>query len=167
MSLASSHVTCKGEAAVSAEGHTIRPAREDEVEAVLPLYEALFEPPGSRPDSWDDDHAAKALAAAIRSEDSAVLVAERDGSLVGVCTAYLDLDSVRFGLRCWVEDLAVRRDSRSAGIGAALLAEARRWAKGAGATHLELDSAEPRTDARRFYERERPSWRSISYAWRL
>jgi GNAT superfamily N-acetyltransferase len=155
MSLASSHATCKGEAAVSADGHTIRPAREDEVEAVLPLYEALFEPPGSRPDSWDDDHAAKALAAAIRSEDSAVLVAERDGRLVGVCTAYLDLDSVRFGLRCWVEDLA------------ALLAEARRWAKGAGATHLELDTAEPRTDARRFYERERPSGRSISYAWRL
>jgi GNAT superfamily N-acetyltransferase len=96
-----------------------------------------------------------------------VLVAERDDRLVGVCTAYLDLDSVRFGLRCWVEDLAVRRDSRSAGVGAALLAEARRWAKRAGATHLELDTAESRTDARRFYERERPSWRSISYAWRL
>jgi GNAT superfamily N-acetyltransferase len=152
---------------VSAPEPTIRPAREDEVELVLPLYEALFEPPGSRPESWDEAHAAEALAAAIRSEDCAVLVAEREGRLVGVCTAYLDLDSVRFGRRCWVEDLAVDRDSRSLGVGGALLAEARRWAKRSGATHLELDTAESRIDAQRFYERERPSWRSISYAWEL
>ncbi|HSJ17765.1 MAG TPA: GNAT family N-acetyltransferase [Solirubrobacterales bacterium] len=152
---------------MSRDEPTIRPAREDEVEVVLRLYEALFESPGSRPESWDEEHAAGALGAAIRSKDSAVLVAERDGRLVGVCTAYIDLDSVRFGRRCWVEDLAVARGSRSLGVGAALLAEARRWAKRSGATHLELDTAEPRTDAQRFYEREHPSWRSISYAWRL
>jgi GNAT superfamily N-acetyltransferase len=152
---------------VSAQKPTIRPAREDEVQVVLPLYESLFEPPGSRPESWDDARAADALVAAIRSEDSAVLVAERDGRLVGVCTAYLDLDSVRFGLRCWVEDLAVDSGSRSQGVGGALLEEARRWAHAAGATHLELDTAEARTDAQRFYERQRPSWRSLSYAWKL
>jgi GNAT superfamily N-acetyltransferase len=152
---------------VSAQKPTIRPAREDEVQVVLPLYESLFEPPGWRPESWDDARAADALVAAIRSEDSAVLVAERDGRLVGVCTAYLDLDSVRFGLRCWVEDLAVDSGSRSQGVGGALLEEARRWAHAAGATHLELDTAEARTDAQRFYERQRPSWRSLSYAWKL
>ena len=152
---------------MSGEKPTIRPAREDEVAAVLPLYEALFEPPGSRPETWDDAHAARALAAAISSEDSTVLVAEREDRLIGVCTAYLDLDSVRFGRRCWVEDLAVDRESRSQGVGAALLDEARRWAKRSGATHLELDTAEPRAGARRFYERERPSWRSVSYAWKL
>jgi len=146
---------------------TIRPAREDEVGVVLQLYEALFEPPGSRPESWDETHAAEALVAAIRSDDSAVLVADLEGRPVGVCTAYLDLDSVRFGRRCWVEDLAVDRDSRSLGVGAALLAEARAWAKQSGATHLELDTAETRTDAQRFYERERPSGRSISYGWKL
>jgi GNAT superfamily N-acetyltransferase len=84
-----------------------------------------------------------------------------------LCTAYLDLDSVRFGPRCWVEDLAVDPGTRSQGVGHALLGAARRWARDAGATHLELDTAEARTDARRFYERERPSWRSISYAWKL
>jgi GNAT superfamily N-acetyltransferase len=152
---------------VSTQEPTIRAARESEVEVVLPLYEALFEPPGSRPESWDRARAAETLGAAIRSGDSAVLVAEREGRLVGVCTAYLDLDSVRFGRRCWVEDLAVDRDSRSLGVGAALLAEAKRWAKRSGATHLELDTAEPRTDAQRFYERQRPSWRSVSYAWKL
>ena len=30
-----------------------------------------------------------------------------------------------------------------------------------------LDSGEARADAHRFYERERPSWRSVSFAWEL
>jgi len=145
----------------------IRPAREDELEGVLAMYEWLFESPGSRPEGWDRERAARALAEAIRSERSAVLVAKQDGRLVGICTAYLDLESVRFGRRCWVEDLAVDPARRSEGVGAALLAEARSWARAAGATHLELDTGEGRADAQRFYERERPSWRSISYAWRL
>jgi GNAT superfamily N-acetyltransferase len=145
----------------------IRLAREDEIDRVLPLYESLFEPPVSRPETWEEGRAARALGEAIRSTDSAVWVAEREGRLVGVCTAYLDLHSVRFGPRCWVEDLAVDPEARSQGIGGALLAEARRWAEAEGATHLELDTAEARTDAQRFYEREDPSWRSISYAWRL
>jgi GNAT superfamily N-acetyltransferase len=145
----------------------IRLAREEEIDRVLPLYESLFEPPASRPETWEEGRAARALGEAIRSADSAVWVAERDGRLLGVCTAYLDFHSVRFGPRCWVEDLAVDPEARSQGIGGALLAEARRWAEAEGATHLELDTAEARTDAQRFYERERPSWRSISYAWRL
>jgi len=146
---------------------TIRPARDGEAEDLLPTYEWLFAPPGSRPAAWDEQRAARALAGAIGSDDSAVLVAEANGRPIGLCTAYLDLNSVRFGPRCWVEDLAVDPAHRSQGVGAALLEEARSWAHGAGATHLELDTAEARADAQRFYERERPSWRSISYAWLL
>ena len=97
-----------------------------------------------------------------------VLVAEDDrGELVGICTVYQDLHSVRFGYRAWVEDLAVHPEHRSQGIGSKLLAAARDWARERGATHLELDSALTREDAHRFYEREQPSWRSYSYAWEL
>jgi GNAT superfamily N-acetyltransferase len=131
------------------------------------MYEWLFEPPGSRPPSWDPERAREALLEAMAAKRSAVLVAERGDGLVGFCTAYLDLDSVRFGLRCWVEDLAVDPGHRSEGVGARLLDEARAWARAEGATHLELDTAEVRSDAQRFYERERPSGRSISYAWKL
>lgn len=146
----------------------IRTAQPSEAERILPMYEWLFAPPGSRPPAWNPERAAGALAGAIAADDTAVLVAENDdGQLVGLCTAYLDLHSVRFGPRCWVEDLAVDPDHRSLGIGARLLDEAREWARGRGATHLELDSGEARADAQRFYERERPSWRSISYSWQL
>jgi GNAT superfamily N-acetyltransferase len=150
--------------AVEAE---VRPARVDEIEAVISLYDWLFAPPGLRPPSWDERRAAVALREAISSHDSVVLVADAGGELVGLCTAYQDLHSVRFGYRAWIEDLAVHPDRRSEGIGKLLLDSAKGWARERGATHLELDSAETRPDAHRFYERERPSWRSVSYAWQL
>jgi GNAT superfamily N-acetyltransferase len=148
-------------------GFEVREARPDETDAVLVLYGWLFEPPGMRPPQWDPERARVALAAAIESADAAVLVADGGGSLVGLCTAYIDLESVRYGRRCWVEDLAVAPDRRSEGIGAALLGVARAWARGRGATHLELDTGEGRADAQRFYERAGPTTRSIGYGWWL
>jgi GNAT superfamily N-acetyltransferase len=145
----------------------IREARTEDQEGILAMYEWLFAPPGSKPRQWDAEHARLALTEAIVSPQSAVFVAEDAGALVGFCTAYLELNSVRFGQRCWVEDLAVDPERRSEGVGAGLLDAAKDWARGAGATHLELDSALTRTDAHRFYEREGPSWKSYCYAWEL
>jgi len=134
---------------------------------VVALYEWLFAPPGSRPASWDERRAAVALRQAIESHDSVVLVAEEGGRLVGFLTGYQDLHSARFGYRAWVEDFAVDPERRSRGIGKLLLDATKAWARERGATHLELDSAETRHDAHRFYERERPSWRSVSFGWEL
>jgi GNAT superfamily N-acetyltransferase len=146
----------------------VRAARPGEEERLIPLYEGLFAPPGSRPGAWDERRAAVALRQAIESPDSVVLVAEAEGGeLVGICTGYQDLHSVRFGYRAWVEDLAVHPERRSLGVGKRLLDAAKAWARERGATHLELDSAETRAEAHRFYEREGPSWRSICFAWEL
>jgi GNAT superfamily N-acetyltransferase len=145
----------------------VREAVPDEVERVLGMYEWLFAPPGSVPARWNPELARAAIADAIEDQSAAVLVAEHRGELLGLCTAYLDLNSVRFGPRCWVEDLAVSPEHRSHGVGKDLLDHAKGWARERGATHLELDSGETRRDAHRFYEREDPSWRSISYAWEL
>lgn len=148
-------------------GAEIRQARPGEARDLIPCYQWLFAPPGSVPPSWEPDRASAALEQAIAETDSAVLVAEAGGRIVGICTAYLELNSVRFGARCWVEDLAVDPEHRSRGIGKGLLDEAKSWARERGATHLELDSAMTRNDAHRFYERENPSWRSICFAWEL
>jgi GNAT superfamily N-acetyltransferase len=149
-------------------GYVIRAAEPGEEERVIPLYQWLFAPPGTLPPSWDERRAAVALRQAIDSHDAAVIVAEDDsGELVGFITGYQDMHSVRFGYRAWVEDLAVHPERRSEGIGKALLDAAKAWARERGATHLELDSAETRADAHRFYERENPSWRSICFAWEL
>ena len=146
---------------------TIRAATPGQETRILAMYEWLFAPPGAMPDAWDEERAAVAVREATESHDSVVLVAEDGGRLVGFLTAYLDLHSVRFGHRVWVEDLAVHPERRSEGIGKALLDAARAWARERGATHLELDSAEARKDAHRFYEREGAQYRSYSFGFEL
>jgi GNAT superfamily N-acetyltransferase len=148
-------------------GVEVRAAREGEEEAIVPLYEWLFAPPGSRPASWDEKRAAVALRQAIDSHDAVVLLADAEGGPVGFLTGYQDLHSVRFGYRAWVEDLAVHPEHRSRGVGKALLDAAKAWARERGATHLELDSALARTDAHRFYEREGAEYKSFSFGWTL
>jgi len=100
-------------------------------------------------------------------DHSAVLVAVDNESLVGFATVYLDIVSVRFGQRAWVEDLAVAPDRRSAGIGKALLDAAKSWARDHGAARLELESGSARVDAHRFYDREGPDGWSRSFRWSL
>jgi GNAT superfamily N-acetyltransferase len=146
---------------------TIRTATSGEEKQVLAMYEWLFAPPGSTPSQWDPDSARSRLREAISSPRSAVLVAEGGGVLIAFCTAYLELNSVRFGQRCWIEDFAVDPERRSQGVGAALLSAAREWAAGAGATHLELDSGLARADAHRFYEREGGTRQSFTFGWEL
>jgi GNAT superfamily N-acetyltransferase len=84
---------------------------------------------------------------AVRAGDATVLVAELDGERVGFCTAYDGMESMRFGRRVWVEDLAVDPNRRSLGLGKLLLDEGKGWARARGASHLELDSDESRTGA--------------------
>ncbi len=145
----------------------IAAAGAERLEEVLVAYEWLFAPPGSVPPGWEVGAARERLAAAIDSERAAVMIALAGDRVIGLCTAYLDLLSVRFGPRCWVEDLAVDPAERSHGVGAALLAAAREWAADGGATHLELDSGDARADAHRFYEREGPAWTSRQFSWLL
>ena len=145
----------------------IRAARPGEEPRLVEMYEWLFAPPGERPADWDERRAAVALGQAIESHDACVLVADDGGELVGFCTGYQDIHSVRFGYRAWVEDLAVAPDRRSEGVGAALMDAMKAWARERGATHLELDSAEGRQDAHRFYEREGAEYRSACFGWTL
>ena len=145
----------------------VRPAAEDDVPALVAGYQWLFAPPGRSVPGWDDAQAAAALRDLLPDERFTALVAVDDGRVVGLCTVYLDIRSVRYGQRAWVEDLAVDPERRSQGVGKALLDAAKAWARAAGASHLELDSAFSRADAHRFYERERPSWDARSFGWVL
>ncbi|MCB0827652.1 MAG: GNAT family N-acetyltransferase [Solirubrobacterales bacterium] len=148
---------------------TVREAAAGEEEEIVPLYEWLFAAPGTRPAGWDPEWAARALKTAIEDPNSVVFVAqeEGEGELLGLCSAYIDLPSVRYGERCWVEDLTVDPDCRSAGIGSRLLDAAEAWGRGKGATHLELDTGIARVDSQLFYEARGPVTTSICYQWRL
>ena len=145
----------------------IRAATEADASQVAVAYHWLFAPPGVPVPGWDDDAAAAALLDLLGDERFTAYLAVDGRDLVGFCTVYLDIRSVRFGQRAWVEDLAVDPRRRSAGVGKALLDAAKGWGRERGATHLELDSAFARTAAHRFYEREQPDWDSRSFGWVL
>ena len=145
----------------------IREAEPGEEQRIGEMYGWLFAPPGSRPSQWDPESAHSRLREAISSPYSAIIVAADGGLLIAFCTAYLDLNSVRFGHRCWIEDFAVDPERRSQGVGRALLSAAKEWARKAGATHLELDSGLARADAHRFYEREGGTRQSYTFGWDL
>jgi GNAT superfamily N-acetyltransferase len=150
---------------------TIRAAEERDLPAVIAAYEWLFAPPGSRPPAWDEPSALLRLRQTLADDRATVLVAITDdlagGQVVGFCTGYLDIVSVRFGQRCWVEDLATHPQRRSQGIGTLLLDAACDWAREHGASHIELDSGDARLQAHRFYQARTPSWTSRCFGWTL
>ena len=94
-------------------------------------YDWLLAPPGVRPPDWSPATAADRVKAAIADGGATVLVADDNETLVGFATVDLDIVSVRFGQRAWVEDLAVAH-RRSSGIGKALLDAAKTWARDHG-----------------------------------
>ena len=150
------------------EAIEIRPARSDEVEAVRDCYEWLFAPPGRRPESWVPEWASAAIAEAI---DSAAIddPRRRRTRMSGRSPASAPPISIcsRFVTGC----AAGSRTSRSTRTplpgdrGSVAHRRRARWAAEAGASHLELDSGEARTDAHRFYEREGSNVRALSFGW--
>ena len=146
---------------------SIRPLTAHDVDAVVAACEWSFEPPASVPDNWDPAAARERLNELSADARSTGLVAEVDATIVAFCTIYLDINTLRFGQRAWLNELAVDPAHRSRGLGAQLLHAAQRWAREHGATMLMLDSSTVRTDAHRFYRRERPSFEAMCFGWRL
>lgn len=80
-----------------------------------------------------------------------VLVARRDGAIVGTLT--LIVFRVPTGVRACIEDVVVDRAARGAGIGEALMRRALERAARAGARAVELTSRASREAANRLYQR--------------
>lgn len=146
---------------------TVRLITLEDVDVVLEACAWLFEPPASVPDLWNPVAARERLVDLCAASRSAAFVAELDGEIVGFSTVYLDVDSLRFGQRAWLNEMAVDVRHRSRGVGRTLLHHTNTWARDHGANHLLLDSGTARTDAHRFYRRESPTFEAICFGWRL
>jgi GNAT superfamily N-acetyltransferase len=119
---------------------------------VLDLVEQLFDPPGGPPSEYSRERGRTGFRWAIERADADVLLALDGERLVGLSSVYQDIQSIRFGPRCWLQDLVVREDRRGQGIGGQLLQASCAWAREHGCTHLELASGAGRVDAHRFYK---------------
>ena len=129
----------------------VRPATAADQDATLNLIEELLEPPGVRPRGYTPERAREGVRYCIESSQADILLAEVDGVIVGLATVYVDFPAIRFGVRCYLQDLVVASTSRGEGIGRLLLDAAAGWARERGCSHLQLDSGLGRKDAHRFY----------------
>ncbi|WP_241492099.1 GNAT family N-acetyltransferase [Pseudomonas sp. TTU2014-080ASC] len=94
-----------------------------------------------------------ALRLAEHSTHREILVAERDGQVLGTCTINLiEHLSHNFARSAILEDVVVDADARGLGIGQALMQKAIERATSWGCYKVALSSNHKREEAHRFYE---------------
>jgi N-acetylglutamate synthase-like GNAT family acetyltransferase len=125
---------------------TIRAARASDSVYIAQLLGELGYP--ASPD------AVPARLAALSAERiSIVLVAEREGEVVGVITAH-SIASIHDDEKVtWITTLSVSSAVRQGGIGRALVAAAESWAQACGSKRISVTTALHRAVAHTFYER--------------
>ncbi len=94
------------------------------------------------------------LADLSSSSHSCLLIAEKNGKMVGFLSGELREGSPAFKPNTWaaVEDVYVAPDHRSLGAGHALFEEYQKWAQRKGANGVSLQVAAGNARARKFYE---------------
>jgi GNAT superfamily N-acetyltransferase len=90
----------------------------------------------------------------LHHADALLLVAEAEGTLLGVISAHFVPQLARAGDFCRISYLCVEQRARGMGVGAALLRRVEEEARRRGCERIELHSHARRTDAHRFYARE-------------
>ncbi len=110
--------------------------------------------PARTPPDYTRERGSTGFRWARRGHDADVLLALDGDQLVGLSSVYRDIESIRYGPRCWLQDLVVTHGAARQGIGGRCSRPSSAWAREHGCTHLELGSGLGRVDAHRFYERE-------------
>lgn len=133
------------------EAVVIRPAVREDLHPLVALLEALF--------SIEEDFAAnsarqlRGLELMLDNDRGRILVAEADGSVVGMSTGQLTISTAEGGPAVLVEDVVVREDRRGQGIGLKLMEGMYDWAWEHGAGRLQLLADEENGPALEFYKR--------------
>lgn len=158
---------------------TIRRARDDELDIVASLVVDAYSEFAARmaPDAWSS-FAQDIANVRGRTIDADLLVAERDGRIVGTVTRYPNWRGAQMDASA-VRVLAVPPDERGTGVGRALMWRCIELAREEGKSRLVLAVAPEMEEARDLYDRlgfERdpgldhepaPGVRSTGYSLRL
>lgn len=131
---------------------TFRPARRDEVPAVLEL---LRDGPLDQPRDATDLTGSLAAYDAMQADPATDLILGLIAEDIVACYQIVVIPglSLTAARRAQIEGVRVRADLRGQGIGAALMQDAETRARAAGCTLLQLTSHRQRGDAHRFYDR--------------
>lgn len=127
---------------------TVRRATPADLDAVVPLFDAYR---GFYGQPSDPARARAWLSDRMERDESAVLVAEREGELVGFVQLYPMFSSVRTA-RTWIlNDLYVAEHARRGGAARALLDAATAFAREHGAGSISLETTRDNAAARALY----------------
>jgi len=127
----------------------IRPARPEDRWPIVELIGAM----GGHDDIYDSVRPLATLGAILAAPDCRVIVAERDGRVVGVATLQARISPLRDRREAWLGLLAVAPAMRSDSIGALLLDASDREAARMGCTAIVLEASAMRARAHAFYTR--------------
>jgi GNAT superfamily N-acetyltransferase len=131
---------------------SVRPARVDDLEAMVALLAQLF---ALEPDfRFDPVRQRRGLALLLEDRLRRVaLVAERGGAVLGMVTGQLVVSTAEGSGSVLVEDMVVTEAVRHRGVGRALLRAVEEWAAARGATRLQLLADRENQAALGFYGR--------------
>ncbi|TAN41033.1 MAG: GNAT family N-acetyltransferase [Nitrospirae bacterium] len=117
---------------------SVRPALADEVPALCRLLSELFEIEADF--SPDAEKQARGLELLLNDENgsSIVLVAEKNGEIIGMCSAQTVISTSEGGPAGLLEDLIVSRAHRGKGTGARLLAAISAWGASRNISRIQL-----------------------------
>ena len=127
----------------------IRHATLDDLDALAPLFDAyrrFYEQPG------DIALASAFLHERMERRESAILVAQADGQLLGFCQLYPTWCSVAAARIFVLHDLFVDEGARRTGVGRQLMLAAQAFGREAGAVRLDLSTARTNARAQALYE---------------
>jgi GNAT superfamily N-acetyltransferase len=134
---------------------TIRPARPEDFDAWLPLWEgynAFYERRG--PTAVSEAQTRTTWARFFDGiEPMEAMVAEHAGALVGFVHIIFHRNTVMMGPTCYLQDLFAAPSLRGKGVGRALIEAAAAQAKAAGASRLYWQTQEGNATARLLYDR--------------
>ncbi|GBG13873.1 GCN5 family acetyltransferase [Novimethylophilus kurashikiensis] len=118
--------------------HTITDAIVDDIPALLPLLDSLFNI--EQDFQPDRDKQARGLGRLIEASDRAVIKVAKtqEGRLIGMVSAQLVISTAEGAYSVWIEDMVIVEEYRAQGIGRQLLQAALDWAYDKGATRAQL-----------------------------
>ncbi len=131
----------------------IRTADLKDVEELSHLFHAYRQLSVSLENSATITDSEQWLEDRISHGEAAFLVAEINGSFVGFATLYKGFSSVSLQKYWTLNDLYVKDEARSLGVGNALMAKADKFALDTNAKGIELETAISNTVAQSMYEK--------------